>query len=70
VIEVSVLRLLLVTLIGWLDRREREALAYLIEENRLLRRQVGRRRLRFKYYFSRAHTLFIGLADKWVKKWQ
>jgi transposase InsO family protein len=28
------------------DRREREALAYLIEENRLLRRQLGGRRLR------------------------
>jgi GNAT superfamily N-acetyltransferase len=35
VIEVSVLRLLLVTSIGWLDRREREALAQLIEENPL-----------------------------------
>jgi hypothetical protein len=33
-------------LIGWLDRREREAVAYLIEENRLLRRQLGRRRPR------------------------
>jgi hypothetical protein len=47
VIDVSVLRLLLLTITGWLDRREREALAYLIEENRLLRRQVGGRRLRF-----------------------
>ena len=28
-------------LTGWLDRREREAVAYLIEENRLLRRQLG-----------------------------
>jgi hypothetical protein len=28
---------------GWLDRRERAALAYLIEENRLLRRQLGGR---------------------------
>jgi putative transposase len=46
VIDVSVLRLLLVAITGWLDRREREALAYLIEENRLLRRQIGRRRLR------------------------
>jgi hypothetical protein len=45
VIDVSVLRLLLFTITGWLDRRE--ALAYLIEENRLLRRQVGGRRLRF-----------------------
>src|SRR3989442_12593954 len=29
-----------------MDRREREAIAYLIEENRLLRRQLGGRRLR------------------------
>src|SRR5207249_8485682 len=35
------------TITGWLDRREREALAYLIEENRVLRQQVGGRRLRF-----------------------
>ena len=34
------------TITGWLDRREREVLAYLIEENRLLRRRVGGRRLR------------------------
>ena len=33
-------------LTGWLERREREAIAYLIEENRLLRRQLGNRRLR------------------------
>ena len=28
-------------LTGWLERRERDAIAYLIEENRLLRRQLG-----------------------------
>ena len=28
-------------LTGWLERREREAVAYLIEEDRLLRRQLG-----------------------------
>ena len=33
-------------LTGRLNRREREAVAYLIEENRLLRRQLGTRRLR------------------------
>ena len=33
-------------LTGWLDRREREAITYLIEENRLLRRQLGTQRLR------------------------
>src|SRR5262245_57722901 len=38
--------MLLLTFAGWLDSREREMLAYLIEENRVLRRQIGRRRLR------------------------
>ena len=33
-------------LTGWLELREREAITYLIEENRLLRRQLGARRLR------------------------
>jgi integrase-like protein len=46
VIDLSALQLLLVAVTAWLDRRERETLAYLIEENRLLRRQLGRRRLR------------------------
>ena len=45
-IDASVLRLLLLIITGWLDRQEREALAYLIEENRLLRRQLGARRVR------------------------
>ncbi len=32
--------------VGWLARREREALAYLIAENRVFRQQLGGRRLR------------------------
>ena len=31
------LRLLLAGLVGWLDQRQQEAMAYLIEENRILR---------------------------------
>jgi transposase InsO family protein len=46
VIDVSTIQMLLLVLTGWLDRREQEALAYLVEENRLLRRQLGGRRLR------------------------
>jgi len=46
VIDASVLRLLLLIITGWLDRQEREALAYLIDENQLLRRQIGARRVR------------------------
>jgi hypothetical protein len=46
VIDVSTFHILLLTVTGWLDRRERKVLAYLMEENRVLRRQVGGRRLR------------------------
>ena len=46
-IDPSALQLLLMVLTGWLERREREALAYLIEENRLLRRQLRGRRLQW-----------------------
>jgi putative transposase len=46
VINPAALQMVLCVLTGWLDRREREAVAYLIEENRLLRRQLGGRRAR------------------------
>ena len=39
-IDPSALQSLLMVLTGWLERRERESLAYLIEENLLLRRQL------------------------------
>jgi hypothetical protein len=46
VIDPAALQMMLGVLTGWLDRRERETVAYLIEENWLLRRQLGSRRLR------------------------
>ena len=45
-IDPAALQIVLWVLTGWLDHREREAITYLIEENRLLRRQLGGRRLR------------------------
>ena len=45
-IDAAALQIVLSVLTGGLDHREREAVAYLIEENRLLRRQLGGRRLR------------------------
>jgi hypothetical protein len=45
VIDPAALQIVLGVLIGWPDHRAREAVAYLIEENRLLRRQLGGRRL-------------------------
>jgi hypothetical protein len=37
--------MVLAVLTGWLDRQERQALAYLMEENRVLRRQLGQQRV-------------------------
>ena len=45
-IDPAALQMVLGVLAGWLERRERDAIAYLVEENRLLRRQLGTRRLR------------------------
>jgi putative transposase len=44
--SMSALQMWFVVLIAWLDRQERKALAYLIEENRILRAQLGGRRVR------------------------
>src|SRR5215813_6587946 len=40
-------RLLLISLAGWLNQRQQEALDYLQEENRVLREQLGGKRRRF-----------------------
>jgi hypothetical protein len=45
VLNATCIRLLLAALLGWLDQRERQAVAYLIEENVILRSH-GRGRLR------------------------
>jgi hypothetical protein len=45
VIDASALQMVLAVLTGWLDRQERRSLAYLVEENRILRRQLGGQRL-------------------------
>jgi hypothetical protein len=46
VFDASTLQWLLLVLTGWLEHRDREALAYVVAENRLLRQQLGTRRLR------------------------
>jgi hypothetical protein len=45
-VEVASLRLLLMGLVGWWNDQRQEGMAYLIEENRILRAQVRGRRLR------------------------
>ena len=41
------LRFLLIAVAGWIHQQQRDVIAYLQEENRVLREQVGLRRLRF-----------------------
>jgi hypothetical protein len=38
---------LVVSVAGWLNQSQQQAIEYLVEENRILREQIGRRRLRF-----------------------
>jgi hypothetical protein len=41
------LQFVLVALAGWINQQQREVIDYLQEENRVLREQIGARRLRF-----------------------
>ena len=46
VLDATAVRFLYVTLAAWLHQHEADAIAYLLEENRTLRAQIGRRALR------------------------
>jgi putative transposase len=39
--------LLLISVAGWLNQKQQHVIEYLVEENRILREQIGDRRLRF-----------------------
>jgi hypothetical protein len=45
-VDLSPLRLLLVTLAGWINRHQQQVIEYLVEENRVLKEQLKGRRLR------------------------
>ena len=40
-------RLLLISLAGWVNQRQQDVIDYLQEENRVVREQLGAKRLRF-----------------------
>ncbi len=40
------LQVLLVALTGWISQRQQDVVAYLVEENRVLKQQLGKKRLR------------------------
>jgi hypothetical protein len=41
------LRLLFLSVSGWVYRQQQEVVEYLVEENRVLREQIGKRKVRF-----------------------
>jgi len=56
------LQFVLVALAGWVNQEQRDVIDYLQEENRVLREQLGARRLRFtdnqrRRFAARARTL-------------
>ncbi len=46
-VESTALHFLVLTVAGWMNRRQAEAIEYLLEENRVLREHLGKRRLPF-----------------------
>jgi len=38
---------LLISIAGWMNQRQQQIIEYLVEENRVLREQIGKRRMRF-----------------------
>ena len=38
---------LIVSIAGWMNQHQQSVIEYLMEENRVLREQIGRRRMRF-----------------------
>jgi len=41
------LSLLVISVAGWINQRQQQLIEYLVEENRVLREQIGSRRMRF-----------------------
>jgi len=52
-LAVDPFRLLLISLAGWLNQQQQDVIDYLQEENRVLREQLGGKRLRFNDYRRR-----------------
>src|SRR5215467_8832714 len=38
---------LIISIAGWMNQRQQQVIQYLVEENRVLREQIGNRRMRF-----------------------
>jgi hypothetical protein len=64
--DFSPVRLLLVTLAGWLNRQQQEVIEYLVEENRVLREQLRGRRVRFWVPDSEGFPVHSDQMGRWA----
>jgi hypothetical protein len=55
--------MLLATLLGWLEREQRDAIAFLREENRTLKAQLAPRRLRLNDAHARHDSSMASRTD-------
>lgn len=63
-------RFLLVTVAGWMNQRQLQVIEYLREENRVLREQLGPKRLRFTDdQRRRLAAKAMGLGGPSWRKW-
>jgi hypothetical protein len=51
-----ILQILIAMIAGWLQRHQQHVIAYLLEENRILKAQLGNRRLRLSDTERRRHA--------------
>jgi hypothetical protein len=59
-----------ISMAGWMNQHQQQVIEYLIEENRVLREQIGNRRLRFsdnqrRRLAARAKSLVGGCWQRW-----
>jgi hypothetical protein len=62
--SIQPIQLLLVSVAGWMNRRQQEVVEYLVEENRVLEEQLCGRRLRLNDRHSRHGHALAPQADR------
>jgi predicted metalloendopeptidase len=64
------LQFLLLTFAGWLNQRQQDVIAYLIEENRVLREQLDERLGGRRIRFTGDQRFFLSWAQVWQRKYR
>jgi hypothetical protein len=62
---------LVISIAGWINQRQQQVIEYLVEENRVLREQIGNRRIRFTDDQRRrlAARGTVSIPEIWMRLW-